>query len=284
MNTRPPSPRVQRLAAAAAALSLLVGGLVLRPAAAQSYSGQGSVEQRLQRLERLVEGRGLTGLMQRVDELQRDLQRLQGDNEVQDHKLDLLSRQQRDLKTELQQRLAATTTEAADPAGEATPASMGGSIVTTAPTEPAETPLTPAPTVSQPSAPTVTTTTAPQQQQRDYRQAFQLLRDGEYQPAIIALELFVQSYPNGQYSANAQYWIGEAYYVEHQFKPALQAFRKTVEHYPDSGKSADALLKIGFIRAEQHQPDAARQTFNRVIERYPDSTAATLARERLKQM
>ena len=43
---------------------------------------------------------------------------------------------------------------------------------------------------------------------------------------------------------NAQYWLGEAYYVNHDYTNALAAFQRVVDKYPQSRKVPDALLKV----------------------------------------
>jgi len=83
---------------------------------------------------------------------------------------------------------------------------------------------------------------------------------------------------------NAQYWLGEAYYVNKSFPEALAAFQKVVDNYPQSRKLADALLKIGFCDYELKQFSAARATLAQVTAKYPDTPAANLARQRLDKM
>jgi TolA-binding protein len=54
-----------------------------------------SVQERLDALERKVDSRGLIDLYTQVEQLQRDLQKLRGDIEVQNHTLEELQRSQR---------------------------------------------------------------------------------------------------------------------------------------------------------------------------------------------
>jgi tol-pal system protein YbgF len=83
---------------------------------------------------------------------------------------------------------------------------------------------------------------------------------------------------------NAQYWLGEAYYVNKSFPDALAAFQRVVDKYPDSRKLPDALLKIGYCDYELKQYAAARQALSQVSVNYGDTPPGHLAQQRLDQM
>jgi tol-pal system protein YbgF len=117
-----------------------------------------------------------------------------------------------------------------------------------------------------------------------YQAAFNLLKDGQYDKAIAGFEGFLGTYPNSSLADNAQYWLGEAFYVNKSFPEAQAAFQHVLDKYPQSRKVPDALLKLGFCRYETKQWDAARAALTQVTTQYPDSGAAKLARERLDRM
>ena len=83
---------------------------------------------------------------------------------------------------------------------------------------------------------------------------------------------------------NAQYWLGEAYYVNRSFPEALAAFQRVVENFPGSRKLPDALLKIGYCDYELKEYSAARAALLHVTTKFPDSSAAPLAQQRLEKM
>lgn len=64
-----------------------------------------SVEDRLNRLERLVNSKGLVDVMVRVENLQSELQRLVGEIELQKHTLDEIKKRQRDLYLDIDRRI-----------------------------------------------------------------------------------------------------------------------------------------------------------------------------------
>jgi tol-pal system protein YbgF len=91
-------------------------------------------------------------------------------------------------------------------------------------------------------------------------------------------------YPASALLDNAQYWIGEAYYVTRDYDQAAQAFRAVGERWPNSRKAPDALLKLGYTQFEQKHLEDARATLNGVVQRFPGSDAARLAQERLQKL
>jgi tol-pal system protein YbgF len=91
-------------------------------------------------------------------------------------------------------------------------------------------------------------------------------------------------YPSSNLLDNAQYWVGEAYYVTRDYEHAARAFRAVGERWPTSRKAPDALLKLGYTQTEQKHLTEARATLGQVVERYPGSDAARLAQERLQRL
>jgi tol-pal system protein YbgF len=102
--------------------------------------------------------------------------------------------------------------------------------------------------------------------------------------AIAGFKDFIAHYPASPLAENAQYWLGEAYYVNHDYDPAATAFRTVLKKWPDSRKAPDALLKLGFTQYAQAQYPAARATLTDVTRRYPGTDAAKLATERLRKI
>ena len=124
----------------------------------------------------------------------------------------------------------------------------------------------------------------PVKEQAAYQRAFDLLKEGRYEQAAKGFQAFLAEYPTGHYADNAQYWLGEAYYVTRQFQPALTEFRKLKENHPASSKLTHAMLKIGYIHDEMGNVDKARKALNELVTNHPNTTAARLASERLRRM
>jgi len=121
-------------------------------------------------------------------------------------------------------------------------------------------------------------------EQSVYSQAFSALKAGSYSIAITGFKDFLTSYPQSPLAENAQYWLGEAYYVTRSYDDAGTAFRSVLQKYPQSRKAPDAMLKLGFTQYEQKRFADSRKTLEEVTTKYPDSDAARLATERLKRI
>lgn len=120
--------------------------------------------------------------------------------------------------------------------------------------------------------------------QSAYLSAFGKLKSGAYGDAVSAFAGFLDKYPSSAYAPNAQYWIGEAHYVQRNWDEAWTAFEQVATRYPDSLKAADARLKQGLIRIDQGRMSDARSILQEVTAQHAGSSAARLATERLQRM
>lgn len=255
-----------------APITLILAAVVAAAPAVQARDGD--LDQRVQRLEQLMQSRGLMEMLTRLEQLQREVQELRGQVEVQGHTLEQLKKRQRDLYMDVDRRLQQL--ESGAPA-----AGAAGAIG--APDRPSL-PSAAAEGGEAGEADAVTDAAAGADQRQQYQQALDILREGRYMQAAEAFSGFLQAHPDSAYAANAQYWLAESYYVTRQFPRALEEFRRVVETYSDSNKVADARLKVAFIHYEMEDWQAARQALEAVIEDYPGTTAARLAEERLLRL
>jgi tol-pal system protein YbgF len=118
-------------------------------------------------------------------------------------------------------------------------------------------------------------------EQQNYEAAMALFKGGDYKAAATALGNFVRSYPASGYAANAQYWLGNAYYAQRDYKNAINAQEAVVANYRDSAKAPDAMLNIATSYTELKDKKAARKALQDLIKAYPDSSAAAAAKDRL---
>lgn len=283
-------------------IALLIGLLLIAPfqsIQAQQRTEKLTPEQLQSRKIELLERKlaAMADLVLRVDALQREVQQLRGEIEVQNHAMDALKKRQRDLYLDVDQRINQLAHGSAPMAG-MTPSAQPP---LTEPAMPAEAPSpapvtdtaseTPAPAANAPDTGEVA---APQPalaapidtvaEERDYKQAFSLLMQRRYDEARTAFQAFLARYGAGSYADNAQYWLAEASYVTRDFDVALEAFQKVVNEYPNSSKVPDALLKSSFIHYEKQQWSEAREILQRLVTLYPSSTASRLATQRLDRM
>lgn len=114
-----------------------------------------------------------------------------------------------------------------------------------------------------------------------YMKAFGLYSADRYDEAVEAFSAFIKAYPDSEYAANAQYWIGECYYTRSNLPKALDAFKKVISNYPKGNKVPDAMLKAGYTLFALKQNDSAAAMLESLMKKFPDSPAAAKAAERL---
>lgn len=231
--------------------AVLLAGCAVSPEEDPVQIRLNDLDQRLQRIERVLTNQSLLQMAQRIDGLQADISRMRGEVEMLQNQSEGGKSQSRALYGDLEKRIAALETlggvGAAGGAAPAAPGAAGG-------------------------------------EQGAYDTAFNALKGGDYQGAIAAFQNFVATYPQSPLASNAQYWLGEAYYVNRDYPNAITAFQAVTAQWPDSRKAPDALVKIGFTQAALGKNGDARVTLESVLQRYPGTEAAQLATERLKRL
>lgn len=110
------------------------------------------------------------------------------------------------------------------------------------------------------------------QEQYDY--ATGLVQRGAYAEAELALKAFVSEHPKDPLAGNAQYWLGETYYVRSDFKNASVAFAEGYQKYPKSQKSSDNLLKLGMSLGQIGRNNDACTAFRQLDKQFPDASQA----------
>lgn len=261
-------------------IAFMVGAAI---APTVSWAEQESINARMDRLERIIQGQGLTSLLTQVDQLQREIQRLNGANEELNHKIEQMQQRQREQYLDLDKRIVEAEQSAVPVAP---PPAVEDSAAMASEAAGAEL----ADTESSESAPAEqdgVDSLAPvaiESGEAAYQAALQDLRGGRYQEALAALNAFPQNYPASSYLPNVYYWQGEAHYVLREFDQAIVAFEKVLTDYSGSSKVADALLKRGFSEYEAGDSDKAQATLNQVLQRYPDTSASRLAQVRLDRI
>jgi len=238
-----------------------------------------STKERLDSIERKLDSRGLLDMLNRVEQMQRDIQQLRGEIELQAHTLQDMQRRSREQYMDIDRRLQQFESGKAglQPVPVA-PAAVAPPAVTT-------TDRLNQPPINRPPGAAAVVTLPPQAgEKEEYDTALAVLREGRYAEAVQAFNRFLVNYPGSSYADNASYWLGETYYVTRDFDRALVTFQGLVEQYPNSPKVSDSRLKMGYVHYEKQDWKAARQTLNVVVSDYPGSTAARLAGDRLKKM
>ncbi len=250
-----------------------------------------STEERVKRLERILDNQGLVDMLVRIENMQSELQILRGEIELHTHELNQIKQRQRDLYVDVDRRLVRMERGGANPGSGAAPATpqtsnqgsgqtAGQPPATTPPATTAPAAASAAPAVSAPSKPKPDFAT----EQKAYQAAFDLLRELRYDQAVTSFRKFIADYPNGRYAHIAQYWIGEANYAQRKFKLAIKDYQTLIKAYPNSPKLAEALLKIGYSQYELKSYNQAEATLKRLVKDYPGTTEAGQAKNLIQKI
>jgi len=241
------------------ATSLLFGGCALTPPAEDPVLIKlNELERRLESIERVVQNQSLVNLTQQVGAVERRGDEIQGRVEELEHSSESTAERQRQLYVDVDSRIQELETSIR--AHNSVNVMDGGTL------NPGQLPM-------------------PGGSDRDnYQAAFELLKEQRYEPAALAFQQFLVTFPDSELADNAQYWLAESYYASDKFEQALQDFASVIDDYPKSRKVPDALLKMGYCNYSLQRWDAARETLTRVQADYPETTAARLADRYLKRM
>ncbi len=198
-----------------------------------------------------VGGGQLSQLFYQLQVLQQEIQELRGQVEEQSYLVSRLQRDQKEQYLDLDRRVVALS--------ENRPA--------------------PGPTTSAPVEPAGSVAVAGGGTEREaYTEAFQAMRDRNFDESMLGFQDLIERYPNGQFTPNAYYWMGELHLVARSdAEQARQAFMQVVSLYPDHQKAPDAMYKLGVVYHNLGDLDSARSYLSKVQTEHPNSSAAGLA-------
>ncbi|HEY9052673.1 MAG TPA: tol-pal system protein YbgF [Gammaproteobacteria bacterium] len=240
-----------------------------------------SVDERLIRLERLINSQVLIEQSQQMEQIRQEMAQMRELLENQEHELNLIKQRQRNLYQDMDRRLHDLEAGGVSSSGNGFAAPVNAPVAGTASGRSnIAPPNTAINTPNQVSA----TESDDADGKLAYSKAFNLLKEGRYQQAIIDFRSFISRYPDSKYTANAQYWLAEANYVSRDYPAALTEFQKILKNYPDSNKIQGAELKIGYTFYEMKDWASARTALESVMQRYPNTSVAKKADERLQRM
>lgn len=205
-----------------------------------------------------VAGQGqLSELFYQLQVLQQEIQDLRGQVEEQTYLVNRLQRDQKEQYLDLDRRLVAVSEN-----------------------QPA-----PGPSSTTPTTPAVNVAAGNLTEREAYTQAFDAMRAREFDASMVGFQQLIETYPNGQFTPNAYYWMGELYLVaKTDAELARQSFMQVVNLYPDHQKTPDALYKLGVVYHTLGDVDAATTYLQRVQQEHPSSSAAGLAAKYLAEL
>lgn len=268
--------------------ALLLGGMLaattaVGPALAQS---KGQIE-RLQSLETQVAALGgpvevaqlspsvAADFEIRLQNLERTIQDLTGKYEESSYQVTQLRERLEKVNSDVDFRL-----KELEKGGGTAGGAMGGAMSDAAPTKPSKAAASDDKKADKPAQAAAANppSTAGLSPEKQYEQAFELLRNSDYDRAEKALQEFIVKNKSHAYAGNAQYWLGESYYVRNKFPEAAQAFAEVLSKYRTNPKAADSLLKLGMTLQQMNKKSDACTAFGQLLTKFPEASASVKRR------
>lgn len=122
------------------------------------------------------------------------------------------------------------------------------------------------------------------QEKRDYDQAMETFRKGDFTAAASILNGFVLKYTQSGFLPSALFWLGNAEYATRDYKESMAHFRQMLALAPAHPRSPEAMLAISNVQIELKDLKGARKTLEDLMKVYPSSEAASTAKDRLARL
>lgn len=120
--------------------------------------------------------------------------------------------------------------------------------------------------------------------EKAFRDAYQLYRNGAFDPAVAQFEDFLKKSPKSPLASDAVYWIGEARFAQGRYDEAVLQFDKVIKEFPGSKKELNALLKQGEAFEGMGDAKSARIIYRKLTGDHPHTAQGRLAGSKLKQL
>jgi len=189
-----------------------------------------------------------------VQLLQQEVQELRGQVEELTYQMEQMRRTQNDRYLELDARFQRLTTSTTDVTGQQNLPTQAVPVVTD------------------------------EDEKTQYDNAVELIRARQYDLAVSQLEAVIAAYPDGKFTANAYYWLGEVHAAkpEPDYEAARQALAQVITFFPNNRKVPDAAFKLGKVYHLMGDCGRATETLNQVTSQHQGTTAAKLANDYLR--
>jgi tol-pal system protein YbgF len=223
----------------------------------QNQATQAAIDE-LKKNQQALEQRytqSLTDMLGKIDALNQQISRLQGQLEVANHNIDMTQQRQKDLYADTDGRLRKL--ESGAPAATAADA-------------------------AQPVSGTAPEAAASASESKDFDAANALLQASKFKESFDAYQKFLQAYPASTHAADAMYGLGFSQFSLKNYKAAIATQQKLLKQYPDSAKAPEASFNIANSQIQLADIDGAKKTLRDLISQYPKSDVIPRAQSRLK--
>lgn len=102
-----------------------------------------------------------------------------------------------------------------------------------------------------------------------YMRANQALLQRRFDDASNGFKDFLAKYPEHNLAGNAEFWLGESYWLQQDYTSAAQAYLNSYKQYPKSSRAPESLLKLGQSLSRMGQKDQACAAIGSVDTEFP---------------
>jgi len=120
--------------------------------------------------------------------------------------------------------------------------------------------------------------------QSAYDQAYGDYIQERFDLAVQGFTEYLRSNPEGDKSAAAQFYLGDAYSRQGKIQLAIAAFTHVINDYPGAELLPSALYKRGRAELAIRETDSAIADFRAIIEKFPASPEAERAKDELRSL
>jgi tol-pal system protein YbgF len=235
----------------------ILAALLLLPSCAQNLQNQ--VDE---------QGKAITILQRKNQEIDRSLRRLRDDYENDMEKL------RHDMKTMRSSSEQKPQQEAGGMEAQGDAAGQPGEAVESVPAgggAPVSRQMRPAPPVSLTD--------------KDmYNQALAVYNGGDYGKSRKMFNDFLKTHPGSQLAGGAQYWIASTHFKERQYEEAISACDDVIKKYPQGTKTPDAYYLHALAFCEIKDSTTAQIILEDLIQKYPNSEAANAGKQKYEEL
>ena len=114
--------------------------------------------------------------------------------------------------------------------------------------------------------------------------SLKLIENSRYSEAAENLRLLILSFPQGEYSVEAYFYLGDIYFQQQMYQDSIETFNSLLNNFPENKRTPESFFKLGLNFLQLEDETSARSNFNNVIQNYPESSAAILSEEELGKL
>lgn len=118
----------------------------------------------------------------------------------------------------------------------------------------------------------------------EYSKSLEHINSRDYEKAIAALNDFIAKNKDSIYQNYAQFWIGEAHYMQSDYPMAIKEYQKLLAKSPKSSKAPTALYRQGLAFFHLQSFDDAKAFFTKLIRSYPQTLEAGQASSQIERI